>query len=125
MNEGMKEYSVKSNRKTRKTKRFAQSFFIGESRFETRASRIENQESGIESRESGFEIRESGVNIGINGDSGEHRLPLDCEQGGRCEQDDHRALDVDHDALDEDHDHHELDALALHNPLVSPSTPQH
>ena len=38
-----------------------------------------------------------------------------------CEQDDHRALDVGHDALDEDRDHHELDALALHNPLASPS----
>ena len=45
------------------------------------------------------------------------RLPLGCEQGG------HHALGVDHDALDEDRDHHELDALALHNPLVSPSMP--
>ena len=39
-------------------------------------------------------------------------LPLGCG-----------ALGVDHDALDEDRDHHELDALALHNPLASPSTP--
>ena len=46
------------------------------------------------------------------------RLPLGCEQ-----DDHHDALDVDHDALDEDRDHHVLDALALHNPLVSPSTP--
>ena len=95
---------------------------------ENRDSRIGRPESRIGNPEakfgeSGFEIRESGVNIGINGDSGEHRLPLDYEQGGRCEQDDHRALDVDHDALDEDRDHHELDALALHNPLVSPSMP--
>lgn len=123
MKEGMKEYSVKSNRKTRKTKREAQSFFIGKSRFENRASRIENRESRIKIR--GVQNRDSGVNIGINGDSGVRRLPLDYEQGGRCEQDDHHALDVDHDALDEDRDHHELDALALHNPLVSPSMPQH
>ena len=48
----------------------------------------------------------------INGDSSVRRLPLGCG-----------ALGVDHDALDEDRDHHELDALALHNPLVSPSMP--
>ena len=49
----------------------------------------------------------------ISGGSSVRRLPLDCELDG------HRALGVDHDALDEDRDHHELDALALHNPLVS------
>ena len=48
----------------------------------------------------------------INGGSSVRRLPLGCG-----------ALGVDHDALDEDRDHHELDALALHNPLVSPSMP--
>ena len=54
----------------------------------------------------------------ISGDvEGEHHLPQDCAQDG------HRALDVDHDALDEGRDHHELDALALHNLLVSPSMP--
>ena len=46
----------------------------------------------------------------INDGSSVHHQPL-----GRG------ALDVDHDALDEDRDHHELDALALHNPLASPS----
>ena len=51
-------------------------------------------------------------NYAINGGSSVRRLPLGCG-----------ALGVDHDALDEDHDHHELDALALHNPLVSLSMP--
>ena len=55
-------------------------------------------------------------NYAISGDWGVRRQPLGCEL------DDHRdALGVDHDALDEDRDHHELDALAIHNPLVSPS----
>ena len=57
-------------------------------------------------------------NYAINGGSNVRHQPLGCEQ-----DDHHDALGVDHDALDEDRDHHELDALALHNPLVSPSTP--